>query len=233
MNTTSAHLVAWLGLVIAALPSTVVRADADRPVLVVPGSKAVFHAEVDLPEATRNHAGWQLVEIDKPGRRLAIQAIAKIAADGIRQRNGGRIVVDIPPAGDVAKPRRFRLEALPTGTNAPAAFVFSDDGPASLRIAEQAKPVFVYNHGMVTNERVPAKDARRSRGCYIHPLWGLNGEVLTDDFPADHYHHHGVFWAWPHVEIGREKFDLWEYKDIAQNLDPRCRRRSRRVEGRL
>ena len=93
--------------------------------------------------------------------------------------------------------------------------------------------MFVYNHGMVTNERVPAKDARRSRGCYIHPLWGLNGEVLTDDFPADHYHHHGVFWAWPHVEIGREKFDLWEYKDIAQNLDPRCRRRSRRVEGRL
>ena len=63
--------------------------------------------------------------------------------------------------------------------------------------------MLVYNHGVITDEKVPAKDARRSRACYIHPLWGLNGEVLTDDFPKDHYHHHGVFWAWPHVEIGR------------------------------
>ena len=45
--------------------------------------------------------------------------------------------------------------------------------------------------------------------------------MLTDDFPKDHYHHHGVFWAWPHVEIGKcgtEKLDLWEYKDIAQQF---------------
>ena len=75
--------------------------------------------------------------------------------------------------------------------------------------------MLVYNHGVVTGEKVPASDSRRSRACYIHPLWGLNGEVLTDDFPKDHYHHHGVFWAWPHVEIENEKHDLWMYKDIA------------------
>ena len=119
MHTLSAYLIAWFGLVIAALPSTVVRADADGPVLVVPGSKAAFHAEVDLPEAISGRTGWQLVEIDKPGKRLAVQAVAKIAADGTRQRDGGRIVVDIPPAGDVAKTRRFRLEALPAGPEPP------------------------------------------------------------------------------------------------------------------
>jgi hypothetical protein len=40
-------------------------------------------------------------------------------------------------------------------------------------------------------------------------LWGLNGEVLTDDFPADHYHHHGVFWTWPHIGIEGKEYDLW------------------------
>ena len=43
----------------------------------------------------------------------------------------------------------------------------------------------------------------------MHPLWGLNGEVLTDDFPKDHYHHHGVFWTWPHVGIDGKEHNLW------------------------
>jgi hypothetical protein len=160
--------------------------------------------------------------------RLAVQTVATMAADGTRQRDVGRIVVDIPPAGDLARPRRFRLESAANRAGLPATFAFSDDGPASLRVTEQNKPVLVYNYGVITDEKVPARDTRRSRACYIHPLWGLNGEVLTADFPKDHYHHHGVFWAWPHVEIGNdqtghneigaEKLDLWEYKDIAQKF---------------
>jgi hypothetical protein len=148
----------------------------------------------------------QLVEIDKPDNRFAVQTVAKIAADGTRQAPGGRTVVDIPPCSDATKTRRFRLETSPA---VPAAFAFSDDSPASLRVTQDAKPVFVYNYGVITDEKIPASETRRSRACYIHPLWGLNGEVLTDDFPKDHYHHHGVFWAWPHVEVGSEMHDLW------------------------
>ena len=75
--------------------------------------------------------------------------------------------------------------------------------------------MLVYNGGVITDEKVP-RDNRRSRACYIHPLYGLHGEVLSDDFPKDHYHHHGVFWAWPHVEIDKKNYDLWEYKNISQ-----------------
>ncbi|GAG17536.1 unnamed protein product, partial [marine sediment metagenome] len=32
---------------------------------------------------------------------------------------------------------------------------------------------------------------------------------LTDDFPRDHYHHHGVFWAWPYVGVGKKTYNLW------------------------
>ena len=116
---------------------------------------------------------------------------------------------------DAVKTRRFRLEGSPNVPCPPTVFAFSDDSPASLRIAEQGKPVLVYNHGVITDEKVPAKDTRRSRACYIHPLWGLNGEVLTDDFPKDHYHHHGVFWAWPHVEIGRREAGSVDVQEIA------------------
>jgi hypothetical protein len=200
-----------------------VAAQADVPTLVVPASKATLRISTDLPKKADGTLRWQLVEIARPTNQLAVQTIATIAADGTRKAPSGRIVADVPSSGDAAGPRRFRLEPAESRREAAPAFVFSDDSPLSLRIAEKHKPVLVYNHGVITDEKVPVKDTRRSRACYIHPLWGLNDEVLTDDFPKDHYHHHGVFWAWPHVEIGddatgREKLDLWEYKQIAQRF---------------
>ncbi len=218
MNTPSAFLAASFGFIVVALHATSACADSNYPILVVTAYNLALQVAVDMPEKIGDNASWRLVEVDRPNLRLAVQKVAKIAADGTRQRAGGRIVVDIPPASDVAKPRRFRLEAVGKSPDTPAAFVFSDDSSASLRIAEQDHPVLVYNLGVITGEKVPASDSRRSRACYIHPLWGLNGEVLTDDFPKDHYHHHGVFWAWPHVEVDNEKHDLWMYKDIAERF---------------
>lgn len=43
------------------------------------------------------------------------------------------------------------------------------------------------------------------RANYIHPLYGLDGEILTEDFPADHIHHRGVFWAWHQILIRNQK----------------------------
>jgi hypothetical protein len=52
---------------------------------------------------------------------------------------------------------------------------------------------------------------KTSRPHYVHPLWGLDGEVLTEDFPFDHLHHHGAFWAWHQVYAGDKSMgDGWE-----------------------
>jgi hypothetical protein len=186
---------------------------AESPILLVPASKTELHVSVDLPQGAAATGSWQLVETAAPDCRLPAQIVPGIATDGSRQAGKSRLVVDIPPAAGAGGPRRFRL--APLGEGPRPAFAFSDDSAASLRIAEANRPVLVYNHGTITCEKAPVKDNRRSRACYIHPLWGIHGEVLTDDFPKDHYHHHGVFWAWPHVEIGDEKHDLWMYKKIA------------------
>lgn len=34
------------------------------------------------------------------------------------------------------------------------------------------------------------------RAGYIHPLYDLNENILTEDGPEDHPYHRGVFWAW-------------------------------------
>jgi hypothetical protein len=58
-------------------------------------------------------------------------------------------------------------------------------------------------------------DGKYTRANYIHPLYGLDGEILTEDFPADHPHHRGVFWVWHQVWLGDKKLgDSWAAQDF-------------------
>jgi hypothetical protein len=53
------------------------------------------------------------------------------------------------------------------------------------------------------------------RSNYIHPLYSLDGQILTEDFPPDHLHHRGIFWAWHQLYIGDKKIgDAWDIKDF-------------------
>ncbi len=53
------------------------------------------------------------------------------------------------------------------------------------------------------------------RADYIHPLWNVDGSVITEDFPKDHLHHRGVFWAWHQVYVGDQRIgDAWMCDDF-------------------
>jgi hypothetical protein len=79
-----------------------------------------------------------------------------------------------------------------------------DNGRIEARV--NGKPVLVYNAGMQLANGAP-EDKRRC--CYVHPLYSPNGVVVTDDFPADHWHHRGVFWSWPRVRFEGQQYDMW------------------------
>ena len=95
-------------------------------------------------------------------------------------------------------------------------FSFQEVDAKSLGLYDDGKPVLVYNHGVISRSGVPAD---RARSGYVHPLYGLDGEVVSDDFPKDHYHHRGLFWAWPHVIIEGKHYDLWMLKGIEQRFE--------------
>lgn len=62
-------------------------------------------------------------------------------------------------------------------------------------------------------------DGKYERRHYFHPLWAPDGSVLTEDFPIDHLHHRGVFWAWHQVWIyGLRIGDPWELVDFEQEV---------------
>ena len=68
---------------------------------------------------------------------------------------------------------------------------------------------------MFYQRRHKSMDGKYTRANYIHPLYGFDGEILTEDFPADHLHHRGVFWAWHQVWLGDKKLgDSWAAEDF-------------------
>jgi len=61
-----------------------------------------------------------------------------------------------------------------------------------------------------------SRDGKYERAGYVHPLYSLRGNILTEDFPADHLHHHGIFWSWHQViHNGKPIADGWTSENIS------------------
>jgi len=86
-------------------------------------------------------------------------------------------------------------------------FRFADDpGAGTLTLNDGERAVLTYRYGDQLKEGV---DPKYTQSCYIHPLYDLDGQVLTDDSPADHRHHHGVFWTWPRMKARGKSVQTW------------------------
>ena len=120
------------------------------------------------------------------------------------------------------------LTAAADAAGADHPFRFEAVDGRSLKLLEGDRPVLVYNHGQIANEKVPKA---RPRGAYVHPVYGLDGEVLTDDFPADHVNHRGLYWAWPHVKIGDAELDSWNVKPGLETRFIKWTQRATRPDG--
>jgi Family of unknown function (DUF6807) len=56
--------------------------------------------------------------------------------------------------------------------------------------------------------RPDIKEAFR-RGGYIHPILTPSGRLVTDDFPTNHVHHHGLWLPWTKTEFEGRNPDFW------------------------
>ncbi|UCD52299.1 MAG: PmoA family protein [Phycisphaerales bacterium] len=82
------------------------------------------------------------------------------------------------------------------------------------RFLEGDQPVLFYR---TMAQATP--DGRYARSNYCHPVYGLDAKVLTEDFPADHLHHRGIFWAWHQVYVGEKAMgDMWACEDFAWDI---------------
>jgi Family of unknown function (DUF6807) len=90
------------------------------------------------------------------------------------------------------------------------------EGRLSWQISEEGVLVQEADQKVLFYQKQPkAENGRYMRANYVHPLYDLKGEVLTEDFPADHRHHRGIFWAWHQLWLGDQQLgDAWTTQDF-------------------
>jgi hypothetical protein len=81
-----------------------------------------------------------------------------------------------------------------------------------IRVSEDGVLVLVFSHGTTA---VPAGIGPEfARGDYVSALYGLDGELLTEDYPKDHPHHRAVNWSWATIQWNGESRDLFAVRGI-------------------
>ena len=112
--------------------------------------------------------------------------------------------------------RRFQL-VVGRQANEPALALRLDRQRKAVDVSEGPLLVLRYNQGTVPPppeivqhfEKQTKPPLYYARGDYIHPLFGPDGEPLTDDYSMNHPHHRGICWAWPIVRWKGEARDIW------------------------
>jgi hypothetical protein len=119
----------------------------------------------------------------------------------------------ILPAGAT---RRAVLKPLPRdGARAPAVTCRQDD--RGLVVSVQGRPVLQYNTAVV--EPPEGIDPVFRRSGHIHPVWTPAGRIVTDEFPLDHPHQHGLFAAWVNTTFEGRNVDFWNQKGRTGNVE--------------
>ena len=87
-----------------------------------------------------------------------------------------------------------------------------------LKVASGSHPLLEYQAEPGDFPRPDIKDLFR-RGGYLHPILSPSGKMVTDDFPPNHIHHHGIWWAWTKTEFDGREPDFWNMGDGKGRVD--------------
>ena len=139
---------------------------------------------------------WNPELIDKQGNPVT----AQLAVDG-------RIYFILDQlAGGQEKTFRLRNQ---DGERPMQSAVWVERQGNALRFTINGKAIAQYQ---ASPSELPRKDIAPvfRRGGYLHPLWSPSGLVLTDDYPPNHLHHHGVWTAWPKTKFQGREPNFWE-----------------------
>lgn len=173
-----------------------------------------LHADTIIEVACKPHHDQVetpvMADLSKGDSKLTGAVI--LIEEGTTQRLAAQVITEpvrvlcfvMPTRAQHTDTRRFRVTDARPG---PEGLAIDDQSDADrIIITESKRGVLTFIRGRILKPDVPE---RYRRGCYLHPVYDLDGAVLTDDFPRDHFHHRGLSWAWPRVTYAGKRLDMW------------------------
>ena len=177
---------------------------ADEPRSVVVEVEAGRHDRVDTPIILPAPGPIRDVP-DLSLERLDNHQAVPVQATAIGSPSVSWIIREPLTAGAT---RRYRLSAA-SAPSAQAPLQFSG-GTSDLALDLAGRPILTYH--VAVAEPPPGIDGVFRRSGFVHPLATRSGLVVTDDFPPDHAHQHGLFFAWVNTTFEGRHVDFWNQK---------------------
>ena len=181
--------------------------------LFLPAALAAIAADQSLKVTV--HAG----EFDRRGTVVSVILPAKHTVQGARL---GRKLLTVQSdesnrvwwvVADLKKGQSETYELLSdTRIAVPVVFAQKEGSKLKLGSAATGRAMMEYQAEPGELPRDNIKAAFK-RGGYLHPILTPSGKQVTDDFPANHIHHHGVWWAWTHTKFQGRTPDFWNMGD--------------------
>jgi hypothetical protein len=113
--------------------------------------------------------------------------------------------------------RTYRLTALerlaPAQREVTAA---SHQGVVTISVGDQ--PVLGYQSKKT--DPPPGFAPQYARGGYLFPLYTPAGRLVSDDYPPNHKHHHGIWAPWTKTEFEGRHPDFWNMGDKTGTVEP-------------
>ncbi len=188
--------------------------------LLVGATAVAVDTAVPLPHAIPLSLAGGLQGAAQEGRLQAVLGETRVPAQFVADTPGSTqgVCLFLAP-GELPSGVTFAAaaEAPPPGLEV------TRDEAGQLLIQDGGQPVLRYN---VQTVPVPAGiegPYAVARSDYIHPLFGLCGEVLTQDYAKDHPHHRGIYWAWPEVTWKGVMHDLHALQGVFARPEARVR----------
>jgi hypothetical protein len=171
-------------------------AGAARRIQVSAGDWDRQHAVVVFPSSL---TGPELQLRDETGKLSPVQ----IESDG-----EARFILEGLPKG---KTKSFEVVTLDAKTQAATGVQVTRAGK-KLKVTSNGKTILEYQAEPGEVPR-PDIDPIFRRGGYIHPVLTPSGRQVTDDYPSNHKHHHGIWFPWTRTEFEGREPDFWNMGD--------------------
>ena len=118
------------------------------------------------------------------------------------QKNGSSGIVFIAPL------RKGEASTWSVKRGEPRVRVTAENADGKVAVKSGGRLLFVYQ-GEETELPRPGIKAEFKRGGYLHPIFSPTGRVVTDDYPPNHIHHHGVWFPWTKTKFEGRAPDFW------------------------
>lgn len=180
--------------------------------LALMSQAALWSADSDAPRQITVSAG----EVDR------VESVVKFEAQGLAlgmyelSGDGVKTVLQVDEHGwgtmiepGLAKGAERVYEIAPASMQAAneVVRVKEDENRSTAEILSGGRPVLTYQ--MQASAVPEGTPPIFSHGAHLHPVYSPSGRVVTGNYPSDHPHHRGIWFAWTKTEFEGRAPDFW------------------------